>query len=118
MMNHDEIADLYNAAVLCYGVESQVDIALEELAECSLAVSKLFKRDYTLSRYHDLASEIADVRIVLDQLQYILREEMAPPPGAEDLDFGALIEQAYNYKLERLHRRIHGVPVSVNKEEV
>ena len=97
---------IYAAAVDQWGEDSQVDIALEELAECSLATSKLFKRQYTKSRYHDLASEMADVRIVLEQLRYILREVCSPPEGCEGETFDELVGQQYRYKLDRLASRV------------
>jgi hypothetical protein len=98
--------EIYAHAVDLWGIDSQVDIALEELAECSLATSKLFKRQYTKTRFHDLASEIADVRIVLEQLQFILRERCSTPEGCEGESFDELVEEQYKYKLDRLATRV------------
>lgn len=59
------------AAVHTYGKESQKLIAIEEMAELTKALSKDSRYPKTPAVLDNVAEEIADVRIMLDQLEYI-----------------------------------------------
>lgn len=65
-MNHD----VNKKTVQRYGMPIQSTIAMEECAELIQAISKM-KRDASDSNYGHLVEEMADVYIILDQLQYM-----------------------------------------------
>lgn len=65
-MNHD----INKKAVQRYGMPIQSTIAMEECAELIQAISKM-KRDASYQNYDHLVEEMADVYIILDQLQYM-----------------------------------------------
>lgn len=84
--------DLYKQALELLGEQSQVDMVIEEIGELLSAMMK-FRR----GRIHiaDLASEIADVEITIEQLKYII--------GKEGI---GMIEAFKDTKLKRLLERI------------
>lgn len=59
---------VYNAALVKYGAENQMIVAVEELSECQKEVCKILRggRDF-----RHLAEEIADSMIMLEQLTMI-----------------------------------------------
>jgi NTP pyrophosphatase (non-canonical NTP hydrolase) len=65
MLNMDE-KDIYRYAIKTFGVDTQEMVAVEELAELSQAI--VHKRR---GRQHNIAEEIADVEIMLEQLKII-----------------------------------------------
>ena len=65
-MNHD----LNKKTVQRYGMPIQSTIAMEECAELIQAISKM-KRDASDQNYDHLVEEMADVYIILDQLQFM-----------------------------------------------
>ena len=73
-----------------YGDDSQMYMAIEEMSELTKEICK-YKR--LPNNYEKIADEIADVKIVIEQLEYI---------------FGVSkeVEKRVNYKLERQLRRI------------
>lgn len=73
-----------------YGDDSQMYMAIEEMSELTKEICK-YKR--LPNNYDKLADEIADVKIMLEQLEYI---------------FGVSkeVEERINYKLDRQLRRI------------
>ena len=73
-----------------YGDDSQLYMAIEEMSELTKEICK-YKR--LPSNYDKLADEIADVKIMIEQLEYI---------------FGVSneVEERINYKLDRQLRRI------------
>lgn len=87
-----------------YGTTAQVNIAVEELAECIVAIQKYFYREGTGQRLVELAGEIADVQLVLEQLQYIIHE------SCPDADIRGLVKKTYLYKLTRLAQRVSLLP--------
>jgi len=100
--------EVYDAAIERWGVKSQVNMALEELAECSLAINKLFNRDWSMNRLIDLASEVADVTIMMEQIERVLKfakERGELPVGCADLDFELMVADQYIYKINRLAQR-------------
>ena len=54
-------------AIETYGVNAQIDMAIEEMAELTKALCK-FKRSADAARARDIKEEMADVQIMLDQL--------------------------------------------------
>ena len=86
-MERDEIL---KAAIARYGKTAQMVIAMEEMAELTKELSKVLRgapnEDY-------IAEEIADVRIMLDQLEIMF-----------DCAGAAAAYQAY--KVERLRKRL------------
>lgn len=75
-------------------LELQLFVACEEAGELIQAVSKV-RRNFTRQSLLDLASEIADVRIMCEQLEYFFGLEQ----WAKD---------EYDYKLARLADRLKG----------
>ena len=67
MMN-EKVADICAEAVDVYGVEAQIWMAIEEMAELSNAIAK-HRRDRVTSE--DVCEEIADVAIMMIQLAAI-----------------------------------------------
>ncbi len=58
--------DLYDAALLKYGLQAQEDVLLEEMSELSKVILK--GRRSRIIR-EDLVDEIADVEIMLEQIK-------------------------------------------------
>lgn len=113
-MKYDTIEErnkLYNDAIDAWGWKAQVDMATEELAECIVALQKLFNRDYTLKRMEDLASEIADVKIMLEEVELIIAtaQERNGKFEGQELSFKEMIDQQIQYKLERTRQRIDAI---------
>ena len=91
----DEVRDgLLKEAVQLWGQNSQMGMAQEECAELIVAVNKYFRDDSAIN-VTKLASEIADVEIMMAQLR-----EIIDGPG------GCLVDTAKRAKLIRLQRRI------------
>ncbi len=68
-MNETEI---YNAALAKWGVNLQIIVAIEELAELSQALAKYMRHGLTpedVGSLSPIEDEIADVQIMLDQLK-------------------------------------------------
>ena len=57
-------------AISVYGIEFQVNIAMEELSELCQSINKYFNR-YTISK-DEIASEIADVELCIAQLKRMI----------------------------------------------
>lgn len=106
-MAYDTIEErnaLYNDAIVKWGWKAQVDMAVEELAECIVALNKLFNRDYSLKRMEDLASEVADVTIMMEEVKLIL--DQANPLVGQTGTFSEMVAEQVKYKLERTRQRI------------
>ena len=86
MKNYDEIC---RAAIGCFGIKSQVDVAHEELGELEVALYH-FKRGK--AEMNDVRTEIADVAIMTYQLALIF--------GIEE------VQAEIDKKLERLEGRL------------
>jgi len=63
--------ELYKAAVDAWGIEPQIDMVVEELGELIVAIQK-WKRYPSESTVHDIAEEVADVELMLGQLNYMM----------------------------------------------
>lgn len=82
--------ELYQKAIETYGEESQRRVAIEEMSELT---KELCKWDRGHGNRLHIAEEIADVKIMLEQLTLIY--------GCDDL-----INDWYDFKLERLERKL------------
>lgn len=81
---------IFKSALLKWGIKAQVDILLEEMSELSMALLKA--RRYPLKMRHNkhrIAEEIADTRIMLDQIE-------------EAMELHDLVEYYQEMKLRRL----------------
>lgn len=67
--------ELYAAAVGKWGTTLQLVMVLEETAELQKEVCKILRGDWSSPRMDSLASEIADARLTLNQLEMITRTE-------------------------------------------
>lgn len=88
-MNKEE---LYKFAIERYGDEAQINQGIEEMAELIQAVNK-FRRKPVIENLENIAEEIVDVEIMLEQYKIIY----AANPIAEKLK---------NQKLQRLASRL------------
>lgn len=62
---NDAMRSTYKDAIACYGKDSQIRMAIEEMSELTKELCKHFRGQTTVD---DIASEIADVIIMLEQL--------------------------------------------------
>lgn len=80
-----------------YGYDAQSRQCIEEMAELIVAINKMWregmKTDYFYSelKKKDIAEEIADVQIMLWQMEYLLNADVTP-----------IIEQKLDRQLERI----------------
>lgn len=89
-MNKEE---LFSIAIRTYGAEAQVNQGIEEMAELIQAVNK-FRRNSEVKNLDNIAEEIADVEIMMDQYKQIY--------GITD----RTIQRLKNQKLYRLADRL------------
>lgn len=61
---------LYQLAINTWGSNAQNIMVLEETAELQKEVCKLIRGDHSADRIDKIAEEIADVRIMCNQLEY------------------------------------------------
>lgn len=66
-MNHEQ--KLYEAAINKWGIEAQETLAIEEMAELIKVIAKLHRK-VNGSDLSQLSEEIADVRLMLEQLEW------------------------------------------------
>lgn len=85
-----EIRKAAKRALDLWGLESQVDMSIEELSELILALQKHFRRRSIDAQA--VASEIADVEFMCDQLRCIIGDD--------------LVDKEKEFKLSRLIRRM------------
>jgi hypothetical protein len=85
--------DLYKQATETWGEEAQIKVVLEELAELSLAILHYYRGKCSLQ---DMASEVADVEIMLEQLRVLF-------PKLDEYT-----KVLKDYKLARLDERLNG----------
>ena len=88
--------EILQDAINTYGRNSQINIAMEELAELIQALSKFNRDNSDRSTVDNISEEMADVIIMLSQLEIIF--------GNEE-DIIAFIDS----KLKRLYNRIKSV---------
>lgn len=61
-------------AVVTFGIASQIEVCIEECLELALILQQFKRKDKTIEP-HAIHTEIADVFIMLDQMQLIFGEE-------------------------------------------
>ena len=74
-----ENTELLGQIVKAWGVDAQVMVAIEEMAELTKALLKMRRRNYTWGspilgngkEWENLAEEVADVDLMLDQIKYM-----------------------------------------------
>lgn len=68
-----------------FGFDAQAEKAIEEMAELIVEIKHLKKRDENAADiYPRLIEELADVKIMIDQLVYLVRQD---EENSEDFDF-------------------------------
>ena len=65
------INDIYKLAIDTYGSENQLNMAIEEMAELIQAINKTRRYPESLKAKDNVAEEMADVAIMLEQLALI-----------------------------------------------
>ena len=83
---------ILQCAINIYGVDAQIDIAVEECSELIKALMKFRRGSGEETTAHDVCEEIADVEIMVDQLQLVF--------DSEYVDF------VREEKIKRLERRL------------
>ena len=74
-----------------YGSNMQMDVMQEECAELIQAISKIKRKGFRASTFDNLIEELADVEIMIEQMKYMLKDDL---------------EAAIKVKLERQRDRI------------
>ena len=87
---YEERVKTYTNALITYGEHIQMVVALEELSECQKEICKFMR---CIGNAENLAEEIADATIMLEQLRYFL--------GLNDL-----VCQKMDEKVKRLDDRL------------
>lgn len=87
-----EREDIYLCALHTYGFEAQAVVAVEELSEAQKEICKTIR---DIGNRQHLAEEIADARIMLEQMELYTNTK-------------AIVEDEMDRKLIRLRRRLHG----------
>ncbi len=85
--------EIFDKAIEIWGIRSQLEMAQEESTELALAVRK-FIRTSNEKRFNDMAGEIADVEIMIEQIK-----RMYPEIKYE-------IEDQKVFKINRLKERL------------
>ena len=67
-ISYDERKQIYQAACEKYGIDSQIVIAIEEMSELTKEICKISRGQ---GNVENLAEEIADVTIMMEQLRLI-----------------------------------------------
>ena len=96
MTTYDERLVVYSKALLHYGEVIQMAVALEELSECQKEICK-FLRGF--GNAGNLAEEIADATIMLEQMRYIF--------GLEEM-----VNRKMDEKVKRLAARVNATEYS------
>ncbi|MFA6860494.1 MAG: hypothetical protein WCR30_03815 [Clostridia bacterium] len=80
-MTKEDRLKMYEEAIKKWGLNSQLDQLIEEMAELTIALSK-YKRKYTNGEYagnskidENLIEELADVSLVLEEMRIHFGEE-------------------------------------------
>lgn len=80
-----------------YGFDSQCEKLIEEMAELMVAIKHMSKKDECCVDYYDnFIEELGDVKILVLELEYMLRAD----------GNGQQLDESINYKLNRELKRI------------
>lgn len=90
-MTYEERRPVYESAIAHYGMDSQIWMAVEEMSELTKELAKLHRPGGTT--LGDLADEIADVTIMLEQLRIMF-------------GVNGIVQNRMEYKVLRLAQRI------------
>lgn len=96
-----EDKSILEETVNMFGSNVQFVKALEELGELSTAISRMILQPNGLMHLSNLVEELADVFIMINQIEYILENEYDVRPGE--------IQRQINFKLERLDRYLYDI---------
>ena len=90
----NEAVYLYGQALKKWGTQAQIDMAFEEMAELMVALSYARRRSvkYKVSK-EELVDEITDVRIMLEQMEFIFKLDIQELREARILKLGRLEER-------------------------
>jgi NTP pyrophosphatase (non-canonical NTP hydrolase) len=83
--------NIYKQAGDLFGQKAQIIVAIEEMSELIQALTKYLRTDMVTE---NLAEEIVDVEIMIEQLRFIFK------------GINSMIDETKVYKLERLERKI------------
>lgn len=86
--------ELFERTIEKWGKRAQFEMAQEESTELALAIRKFIRKD-DIDSYNAMASEIADVEIMIEQIKIML------PTIQFDVD------QQKKFKLNRLEERLN-----------
>jgi len=87
--------NIYKRFVEQWGVDAQTDVMVEELAELTFALMKMRRAgtdEQMVVRYDNVCEEIADVRLMLNQMEYIYNKD--------------IIDKYYKEKKERTIKKL------------
>lgn len=87
---HEERLKVYAEALATFGTDTQLVVALEELSEIQKEVCKALRG---FAHPAQLAEEVADATIMLEQLRYIF-------------SIGPAVDKMVDQKIARLRQRI------------
>lgn len=90
-LSYEERRAVYEAAIAANGIEHQVIVAIEEMAELTKELAKSFRPKGTTTE--KLVDELADVTIMMEQLRLIF-------------DVNLSTQNRIDYKVQRLAQRI------------
>ena len=91
-ITYEERAAVYETAMKKWGDGAQMLVAIEEMAELQKELCKEFRGDTSVQ---NIADEIADVTIMLEQLRLMF-------------DCNEIVCSRMDYKIQRLKERIAG----------
>ena len=81
---------ILDRAIKQWGIDAQLDMLVEESSELILAVQHMKRKR---CGWEKVAEEIADVKIMSEQISLVIGEEK--------------VDEYYNQKLERLEKRLN-----------
>ena len=90
----DYLEKILSQAIEKYGVENQINMAIEEMSEL---IDVLCKHRRGRVGVEEIAEEVADVTIMTEQLRMIIN----------DLSATNTVDEKIKFKLDRLERRIN-----------
>jgi len=101
VINNKGLADLYKRAYLTWGIDAQVMMVIEELAELTQALSKSYRKTF-VGAQNELIDEFTDVQIMMEQLEIILSDQL--------IDFESCVSKKRTEKLSRLRDMLEATP--------
>ena len=93
MIAYEERRKIYEAAIDTNGIERQIMVAVEEMAELTKELAKAFRPQGTT--LEKLTDEIADVTIMMEQLRLIFGVNVS-------------VQERMDFKVRRLQTRLEG----------